>query len=407
MHGKVRQLAARLDKTAVIVLSAFLVETGIGMAALGLIFYVRDIYGLPAGTVGWFGATWLISYLFGCIFMRSLMERIRARDSVILAVTCMAIFIFAIFRTSSVALSFVLYALYGIAMSFFWPPLMGWLSSGAEGSALGAAMAKLTVAGSVGMIVSPFLAGLLSERGPTIPGYAAIGLFCTTVFLGVGSRLLSPRTYAGAIQGPTRQELSLPQDRSTLLRYPAWAGFFGNCVIVGVVFNIFPMYARTDLGIDKSTVGILLLIRAFGAAVGYLILGKTKFWHFKSLLMVAGLSAMLLLVLALPWIHSIWLLGCLMTLLGLLHSVAFSYSFFHGASGSNRRAQRMAIHESLLAAGIITGSTVGGMVYEHYSMLAVCLFVAALILLIVVSQVVLNMRSPERASGRTSRNQAI
>ena len=375
-----------------IVPSVFMTETGIGLAALGLIFYMRDVHGLTEGAVGWFAAVWLMSYLLGCLFMRPIMGRIHPRLSVILSVSCMAFFIFSILQSPSIVLSFVLYAFYGLAMSFFWPPLMGWLSSGMEGSDLGAAMSKLTLAGSLGMIISPFMAGLLSEQDPVIPAYAAIGLFCATAILGLAARLLAPDTRIGAIPKKVEKRTEPQSDNSTPLRYPAWIGLFGTCVVLGVVANIFPMYARTELGINKSTVGFILLIRALGAAAGYVVLGRTKFWHFQPLPMIAGLTTLLLLVLTLPWLRSAHLLTCLVALLGLFHSVAFSYSFFHGASGSSRREQRMAIHESLLSGGIITGSTVGGMLYQHRSMLTVCLFAAVVLLLIIAGQTVLFVR---------------
>ena len=52
----------------------------------------------------------------------------------------------------------------------------------------------------------------------------------------------------------------------------------------------------------------------------------------------------------------------------------------------------MAVHESLLSGGIITGSAVGGMAYQHFSMLAVCVFAAVVLLIIIASQAVMCTR---------------
>ncbi len=153
------------------------------------------------------------------------------------------------------------------------------------------------------------------------------------------------------------------------------------------------MYARTDLGIEKGTVGILLLIRALGAGLGYVLMGRTTFWHFRPIPMISGVAAAAVAILLLPWIKSIYLLFLLMLSLGPLHALAFSYSFFHGATGSEKRSQRMAIHEALLAGGIITGSTVGGMLYQRYSMLTVSFVCAALVAVVIVFQIVLSVRA--------------
>lgn len=53
----------------------------------------------------------------------------------------------------------------------------------------------------------------------------------------------------------------------------------------------------------------------------------------------------------------------------------------------------MAIHEALLAGGIITGSTVGGMIYQRFSMFAVSLVCAALVVIIIVIQIMLSVRA--------------
>jgi uncharacterized membrane protein YeaQ/YmgE (transglycosylase-associated protein family) len=49
----------------------------------------------------------------------------------------------------------------------------------------------------------------------------------------------------------------------------------------------------------------------------------------------------------------------------------------------------MAIHEALLASGLIVGSAVGGQLYQHFSMSAVSVFCAALIGAAIGTQILL------------------
>jgi predicted MFS family arabinose efflux permease len=96
------------------------------------------------------------------------------------------------------------------------------------------------------------------------------------------------------------------------------------------------------------------------------------------------------------------LLALSLALIGPLISLGFSYSFFHGASGASRRATRMAIHEALLASGLIAGSALGSQVYQHYSMTAVSVFCAALIGAVIAIQIFLVRRWRMRLTGTST-----
>jgi len=87
------------------------------------------------------------------------------------------------------------------------------------------------------------------------------------------------------------------------------------------------------------------------------------------------------------------LFGALIGCVGFCQGVSFFFSMFHGMSGSVNRAGMMALHESLLSAGLITGSSAGGFVYQHSSMAAVYGGCAFLVLAGLVVQAVLSGRA--------------
>ena len=72
-------------------------------------------------------------------------------------------------------------------------------------------------------------------------------------------------------------------------------------------------------------------------------------------------------------------LAMLISLVGSFRSLSYSNSLFHGVSGSVNRTGRMAIHEALLAGGLIFGSAFGGELYQRYTMTAVYGFCAAVV----------------------------
>jgi DHA1 family multidrug resistance protein-like MFS transporter/DHA1 family quinolone resistance protein-like MFS transporter len=81
-------------------------------------------------------------------------------------------------------------------------------------------------------------------------------------------------------------------------------------------------------------------------------------------------------------------------LLGLLVSLIYNNSVFHGLSGSSQRAHRMAVHEALLAGGAVTGSMAGGLIFQNSgfaAVLYVCL-AAAVIAVLPVTVLLLRYR---------------
>ena len=387
----IRSFFSGIGKTAVLPPSGFLVETGLGMLALGLIFFMQDVHRVTPGVIGSLSATWLICYVCGCLLMRPVLARFRPRYLLMLSTAGMSFFVLIILLFPSVAVSFVCYGLFGMAMSLFWPPLMGWLSFGIEGTELGRAMARQSLASNLGMIVSPLVTGLLSDISPIYPVYAATGTFLITLLLITGASLSLPRIRNDTDLEGSRSAAGGDTDQSTPLRFPAWIGLYATYVTVGAVIFIFPMYARVDLGLTKGAIGLLFLFRGLFSGITFVILGRLSFWHFRPLPMIAGLCLLLGLVAALSGAQSFPALIVVMMLLGPLIAISFSSSFFHGVSGSNSRARRMAIHEALLAGGLITGSAVGGQLYQRFSMKSVLLFCGCLLLLAITVQVVLSL----------------
>ena len=387
-----RALSAGIGKTAVILPAAFLTETGLGMLTLGMVFYMREVFLLPPGTVGWIAATWQGCYVLGCLTMRPVFERLLPRFSMILSTAGMGAAVSAILLSRSVASAFVFYGLFGFCLSFFWPPLMSWLSFDIEGRRLGRAMSHLTLVGNAGIIVSPFVAGALSSLSPRYPLFGAVGMFASNCILLTGAALTLPRIRSDRQRGRSRERKAEKPDRSTSLRFPAWVGLFVTYTVLGVIVTVFPMFARDDLGLGKSTIGALLLCRALCTAGGFLLLGRLAFWHFRPAPMVSALALLTVVVFGISRAASLPLLVLSLALIGPLISLGFSYSFFHGASGASRRATRMAIHEALLASGLIAGSGVGGQIYQHYSMSAVSLFCAVLLVAAIGVQILLIRR---------------
>lgn len=381
-----KSLCSGIGKSFIIFPAAFLVAVGITTIELGIIFYLKEIYDAAPSHIGYFTALWSFWYIIGCIFIRPLFNKVIPRYLIIGSSLFMSFFVLSILFTKTFAFTFLYYDLYGIAMSFFWPPIMGWLSQDIEGSRLGKSIAYFNLSWSAGLVIGPFLAGILSAISPEIPLYVGGLLFLLTgILVAVGSFLL-PKIRSDRSLDTSQDGGTFRNDTSTVLRFPGWIGIFTTFIIIGVVVNIFPVFARDELLFRKETIGLLMQSRAFIAAFMFVFLGHTTFWHFRISYMALGQVCLALIVFFMNFTSSPLMLAALIAMIGALRAHSYNSSLFHGVSGSINRTRRMAVHESLLAAGLIVGSALGGLIYQKYSMTAVYYFCAAVVMFGVLLQ---------------------
>ena len=166
---RVQALFSGLAATSVIYPAAFLVTLGEGTLNLGLIFLMRDSYGATPSLVGWLMSFGTLVYVVGCLFVRPRFSMLRPRYLMLLATGGMVVSVGLLYVLRSVAYAFLFFGLTRLAASFFWPPAMGWLSQDREGKALNRVFSRFNLSWSFGLLISPTLSGLLSERSPTLP----------------------------------------------------------------------------------------------------------------------------------------------------------------------------------------------------------------------------------------------
>jgi DHA1 family multidrug resistance protein-like MFS transporter/DHA1 family quinolone resistance protein-like MFS transporter len=95
------------------------------------------------------------------------------------------------------------------------------------------------------------------------------------------------------------------------------------------------------------------------------------------------------LALGLAFARSFLPLALILAPMGALTALAYNESLFHGASGSPRRAARMAINEAARTAGFVAGASGGGLLLQRTSFRATLLVTAAAILAAAVVQILL------------------
>jgi DHA1 family multidrug resistance protein-like MFS transporter/DHA1 family quinolone resistance protein-like MFS transporter len=367
--------------------SAFLVSLAVGIVNFAMLFIVKERFGASAQEVGAFTALGSMAYFVGCLSLKGTTLRIGPRASMAIMNLGTACLLGLFLIIPSKASAFVIYAAYDFLCALFWPPLMAWISSGLEGSRLGKATSLFSLSWSAGGTVAPYLGGILAEIGLSLAVEVGLGICALTgIFILATRKSIPTPQVAASDSGPAAE------DRSTPLRYPAWIGLFLVYAVLGVFFNIFPVFAKDELALSESKIGLILLIRALFAAIGFWALGRFEFWHFRRRFIVLAMALLFMLNLVFIPVRAPLGFGFCLAALGLIQALSYNSSVFYGASGARDRAKRMTINEALLTAGQIVGSIAGGLVYQHISWASIFIFLAALVAMGLAGQILLLRR---------------
>lgn len=344
--------------------ASFLGQFSISMVNLALVYHLRLRFSLSAEMIGLSAAIYTTTYLFCCIVLGPLAAHMRPRHSVELSMVGMALSIVVVIVTPRVGIALVSLVLYGMSMSFLWPQIESWIARGKEGRELNRATSSFNVAWSLGAALSPQLTGLLVERSTSFSLIAGVILFGTVFLLIIISTLLVPGIKA-VVSEKRNIEMGTLEDKSTPLRFLSWAGVLVVYASLAVMLTIFPLQALEHLPFSESAVGFFLLVRGVASMLMFIMLGKTSWWHFNRPLIILTLLSFSVVCLLGTVIESFAMHVLFFLLFGVLFAMTYSFSIFHGASGSVHRSRRMLIHEVLLTIGTVVGSVVGGSIYER------------------------------------------
>jgi len=175
-------------------------------------------------------------------------------------------------------------------------------------------------------------------------------------------------------------------DSSTILRFPGWIGIFTAFGLSGVVMNIFPVFAVEELLLRKEIIGVLMQSRNYIAVIVFILIGHSVFWHFKISIILTCQVVLACLFFSMNFISSPVIYAVYIALIGGIRAFSYSSSLFHGISGSVNRAGRIAVHEVLLNSGLVFGSTMGGVIYQNFSMTMVFYFCSSIAMIGVLLQ---------------------
>jgi len=316
-------------------------------------------------------------YACGCLLTGSLLHHWNPKHIVLLGTTI--IFLLAVTLCFAVGLPIYpnlpggriwlligLYVAIGLPMSFFWPFLMGWLSTDHEGPDLNRRLGLYNCSWAGGSLVSPLLGGYLVKQSPLLP--LLIPVFCLFLcFIFACSAPTPPRSSTSP-----SQPNSLPADFNIkllpLFRWTSCISLLFSFLCAGVNRTHLGLLMKFQLHFPNAESDFGLVVMLFALA-NFLVLtaaGRRHFWHFRfSFLIVAQILVLIspLLIILFQRLE-VFILAAILNGAGM----AFSYSShqYYGVSGSARRSARMALHEIILSLGLIIGCFMAGLLSEFY-----------------------------------------
>jgi predicted MFS family arabinose efflux permease len=381
-----KSLRADIRKTAVIYPAAFMMSFAQSSQALGVVFFMKQHFGVSGLDVGNYFAVQWTAYLLGCQFLRPLTERLLPRVTCAVSLFALATLMGIMALSTSLTTVIVCGGLIGLTIAMFWPPLMGWMALRLEGEELGRTTGRYNMSWSSGVLVGLPMAGFVSEVSPVLVLVISGSVWLLNATMVTGAALVLPRIRADRDRPRDARGRPDSSEHSTRLRYAARVGLFGSACAMGAVSFVFPYIANTDFALREGVIGLLRLVLQIAITAGFALLGRFAFWHYRAAPMLLAQAVLMGLLVLLVRLATPLPIGAVFFVFGACFATAYAYSIFHGAAGASNRAARMAMHESTLSAGFLVGSLAGGLVYDTWGVAAFYLLFAGFLAAVLPAQ---------------------
>lgn len=381
MNNKIPLLSGKGDPLPLAMLVGLFQSFSIGYVTLGVVYFAADRFGADSAAIGLLAAAYTFTYALSCFTLNLVISRLKPYGAIMIGVSAQLLLAQVVIRAQSLGQVTAVFILFGLCTGFIWPPLMGWMSRGRDGSNLNRAMSAYNFSWSIPWMLSPFITGLLYERSQSLPFH-----FCSLFSLFV---LMTLAVYLGVfkeVKLTAQSEHSLKkragrgEDRSTPLRFLTWINLFPSYLFMGLYGSIVPLFLRRAFDLPESQVGLVILVRALVTIMVFFAMGRTALWHFNRKLILVSTPVMAILIGLFIGSSALWHYVLWTVVAGIVVGYSYTNSMFHCLSGAVERQRRMNIHEIVLTASMLTGSLLGGIFLDRFGMNFIVLFVAAMML---------------------------
>jgi MFS family permease len=395
MFGFFRSDNTLRKKTHSIYMAAFFMSFYGGIYIVTLPFIITTVGGTDKD-LGLCASMGIIAYLFGCITTGALLDRFDSRrlaqvGSGVITISTTVLLTIVLLHTHGynlphpVMLVMVAAMISGLLTSVYWPPIMGWLSTGREGKDLNRTLGIYNMSWSAGLAISPFVGGMLVESSIVKALFAGIA-FVFLAFLAV--------TFAHPpkIQAANNNHSQIDPVNFQLeqFRWISRIALFAVYTCVGLMKTQLAMLFTMELHLSKSQFGTLTAIMWLVTCLLFFTATKIHSWHYKIVLTILAQVFVLISMLMIVEYSFAGAFFIVAVLMGLGQGFIYISHQFYAASQSKKRSGSMAVHEILLSAGQIVGFIAGGYLATYYGRrIAPYWFGLFVVLISIVAQIVI------------------
>lgn len=349
----------------------------------------------------------VIAYLISCIAAGKFLDNFSPKRALQISSATVTVIAACIFATAVlyqkgqfplepiITVAALMIAL-GLSLALFWPPMMGWLSTGHEGPALSRKLGIFNTSWSLALVVSPIIGGYLAGISPTAALLLATVMFLAA-FTAVTVAPTPPKADTPTVAVKVDQQTAIIHPANTVFCWMSRLALITTCIAVGLMRTQAALLFTDDLGFTKFQFGILTMFLCLACFAIFYITGKTHRWHHRLLpFFMAQIIVMIAMVLILTS-HTSIPFYIAAALIGLGQGFVYSSHQYYGVSGSKKRSGNMAIHEIVICIGYGSGAIAGGYIAEYYNRLAPYKFGICILAAFIVIQLIMFLLIPRRA----------
>jgi MFS family permease len=358
-------------------LAAFLMDFAVSGVMFGLTRRAAEL-GASAFIVGLLGALMFGVYVVSALVVGPLSDRWGRRPVAVISALLAALTATACGWTTDVATLLGLSAVFGVGLGGFWPTVIAWLGSGAQGGALNRRLARFSMAWNIGLLLGFALTGKLFTLGPSLPFYVAGAV--VTILAGL---LLVP-------VAPPPTEV-LPANHVAIppglgFRKTGWLANFALTLAMSGAIALFPKLA-TALEITADRHGLLLAISRGSALIAFWTLQHVEFWRTRLWPLWVAQAVVVVALASIGVAGEFWQFALALGITGAVSGYTYQASIYFTLEESAAKGKGSAFHEAILASGMFLGPVLAGLVGERFSLRSPFYFCAGTLAALVIAQI--------------------
>jgi MFS family permease len=355
-------------------LAAFLMSSCLQLGGIVLPFVVKAMGGSDTD-IGLCFMGQMGTYVICCILAAPIIDRLKPRK-VLLITAGAGIFIalgfFAVVwygNTGGIFISPVmrlvfLMSMVGIITAFFWPTMMGWVSTGYEGAELTKRFGFYNVTWASANTILPVIGGYLMEVNYLLPLAVSV-IIASLCFISLYStKCISQSSKSHQIDGVTVCRQIPPQNRQFV--WMLRVALFATLVYVGIFRSQLGILYKFELKLSESIYGWATALMCLSNVMIFWLMGKSHWWHYKKTLFVFIQASAIFSMLIILFFSNVAFQLFAAGLSGVCYGFIYGSHQYYGVSGGKKRSGLMAVHETIIGAGFAAGSLIGGLLSDSF-----------------------------------------